>query len=295
MKKVLITGKNSYIGTSVEKWLLKEPDKYQVDTLDLMSPDWKSHNFSGYDIVFHVAGIAHVDTGEISENQKQLYYKINCDLAVETANIAKNAAVKQFIFMSSIIVYGSSDKIGSDGMINLNTPPNPDGFYGDSKLQAETKLKLLGTDIFKIVILRPPMIYGKGCKGNYPLLSLIAKKSPIFPLYENQRSMLFINNLCEFVKLIIDNEESGTFFPQNSDYVKTHELVKLIACNSSHKILFLRLFNSIIKFIMKTDYKFGKLAKKAFDNLTYSKDLSKYKSEYNVVGFEESIRMTEIS
>ena len=56
MKKVLITGANSYIGTNVEQWLLKEPDKYHVETLDMKDPNWINFDFSKFDVVFHVAG-----------------------------------------------------------------------------------------------------------------------------------------------------------------------------------------------------------------------------------------------
>jgi len=200
MKKILITGANSYIGTSLEKWLEQYPEKYSVDTIDMKDKRWKEKSFTGYDVVFHVAGIAHISTDPKMED---LYYKVNRDLAIVTAKKAKKEGVKQFIFMSSIIVYGdsSSDK----RIIDRNTIPKPSNFYGDSKLQAEKGIKPLESDEFKIVILRPPMIYGKDSKGNYPKLAKAAKKLPIFPDIDNQRSMLHIDNLCEFIKLMIDN------------------------------------------------------------------------------------------
>src|SRR6056297_1230510 len=159
MKKILITGANSYIGTSVEKWLLKEPEKYKVDTLDMKNHSWKEKDFSGYDVVFHVAGIAHVSSDPKMED---LYYKVNRDLAIETAEKAKKDGVKQFIFMSSIIVYGNSDI--KNGVITINTIPKPANFYGNSKLQAEESILPLADESFKIIILSPPMIYGKGSK-----------------------------------------------------------------------------------------------------------------------------------
>ena len=105
MKKVLITGKDSYIGISLEQWLMKEPDNYQVDTVDMKDESWKEKDFSEYDTVFHVAGIAHVSS---DPKMEELYYKVNRDLTIETAKKAKAEGVKQFIFMSSIIVYGDS-------------------------------------------------------------------------------------------------------------------------------------------------------------------------------------------
>ena len=221
MKRVLITGANSYIGTSLERWLLQTPADYQVDTLDMQDDAWRDKDFSGYDTVFHVAGIAHADVEKVSEERKQLYYQVNTKLALETAEKAKKDGVKQFIFMSSIIVYaGCKEKI-----ITAHTQPKPLNFYGDSKWQAEMGLSKLETDKFRIAILRPPMIYGKGSKGNYPQLAKLAVKLPFFPVVRNKRSMLYIENLNELIRLIIDNEDSGVFFPQNSQYNKgnTHD------------------------------------------------------------------------
>ena len=102
MKHILITGANSFVGTSVEQWLAKEPEKYEVDTVDTINDKWREADFSKYDVVFHVAGIAHVDP---KPEMAPLYYKVNRDLTVEIARHAKKQGVKQFIFMSSMIVY----------------------------------------------------------------------------------------------------------------------------------------------------------------------------------------------
>ena len=201
MKRILITGANSYIGTSVEKYLLQWPDEYQVDTIDMIDGSWRDKSFAGYDSVFHVAGIAHQDSGKITEERKKLYYQVNTDLAIETAKKAKADGVKQFIFMSSIIIYGASARMGEKKVITRDTVPAPVGAYGDSKLQAELGIQPLHDEnSFKVCILRPPMIYGPGCKGNYPLLSKIACSLPFFPDVYNQRSMLFVGNLCSFLR-----------------------------------------------------------------------------------------------
>ena len=177
MKKILITGANSYIGTSFECYLRENyPNDYVIKTLDMIDGNWKNYDFSNYDTVFHVAGIAHADVGNVSKETEKLYYQVNCDLAYETALKAKEANVKQFIYMSSIIVYGESAPYGKTKVITKDTKPSPANFYGDSKLQAEIKLSPLQDDSFNIAIIRPPMIYGKGSKGNYPMLSKLAKK-----------------------------------------------------------------------------------------------------------------------
>lgn len=284
MKNILITGKNSYIGTSLENWLMREPDKYKVDTVDMKDGSWKEKDFSQYDVVFHVAGIAHVSSDPKMED---LYYKVNRDLTIETAEKAKAEGVKQFIFMSSIIVYGDSNS--SKRVIDRNTVPTPSNFYGNSKLQAEEGIKHLESDDFKIVVLRPPMIYGKGSKGNYPRLANMAKKIPVFPDIDNERSMLHIDNLCEFIKVMIDHQESGLFFPQNKEYVKTSELVKTIAKVHGRKILMTRVFNPVLRLMFGIG-----IVNKVFGNLVYEKSMSDNdKANYRIRTFRESIELTE--
>jgi len=284
MKNILITGKNSYIGTSLENWLMREPDKYKVDTVDMKDGSWKEKDFSQYDVVFHVAGIAHVSSDPKMED---LYYKVNRDLTIETAEKAKAEGVKQFIFMSSIIVYGDSSS--SKRIIDRNTVPTPSNFYGNSKLQAEEGIKHLESDDFKIVVLRPPMIYGKGSKGNYPKLANMAKKIPVFPDIDNERSMLHIDNLCEFIKVMIDYEETGLYFPQNKEYVKTSELVRTIAEVHGKKIWMTKLFNPVLRMMFGIG-----IVNKVFGNLVYEKSMSDYdKANYRIRTFRESIELTE--
>lgn len=286
MKQILITGKNSYVGNSFANWVSQYPEKYQVEKISLRNDDWKKQDFSKFDVVLHVAGIAHVSRNPKLEAK---YYQINRDLTIEIAKKAKNDGVKQFIFMSSIIVYG--DGVGKDGLINEHTIPKPRDFYGMSKLQAEKGIEPLNDEHFKIAIVRPPMIYGKNSKGNFPKLAKIARISPIFPDIENRRSMLHIDNLCEFLRLIIDDEESGLFFPQNKEYVKTSEIVKYIAEAHHKKIRLVKWFNLFIKIgINKIN-----LLDKIFGNLIYDKSLSSYKKNYHIRNLKESIMKTEIN
>lgn len=290
MKKVLITGANSYIGTSVEKYITEHyPEECSFDTVDMIDGSWREKDFSGYDVVFHVAGIAHSDSGKISEEKAKLYYSVNTDLAVETANKAKSDGVKQFVFMSSAIVYGESSKVGKKKIITRETPVSPANAYGDSKVQAENGILPLADELFKVCVLRPPMIYGKGCKGNYQTLVKFAKKLKIFPYVKNERSMLYIENLCEFVRLMILNEESGVFFPQNSEYTNTSEMVKMIAAAHGKK---LRLVHGV-GWAVKCLGLFTGLVKKAFGSLTYDKTMSVYKEEYCGKSLLQSIEETE--
>ena len=289
MKKILITGAGSYIGTSFERYLQQWPEDYQVDTVDMIGDDWREKSFAGYDAVYHVAGIAHSDTGKVSPERKAFYYQINCDLTVETAKKAKAEGVKQFIFMSSAIVYGDSAPIGKQKLITRETPLTPANFYGDSKVQAEKGIQPLEDASFKVVILRPPMIYGPGSKGNYPVLSKLARKLPVFPKVNNQRSMLYIDNLMEFVRLMVDNEESGIFWPQNSEYSNTTQLVKMIAQIHGKKLLIL----PGLVWALKLASHITGLVNKAFGSLCYDPEMSQYRCRYCKVNLEESIRITE--
>jgi nucleoside-diphosphate-sugar epimerase len=288
-KKILITGANSYIGMSMEAWLKHYKDTYNVDTLDLLNAEWREYDFSNYDVVFHVADIVHKISEKTSDDQKELFYKVNTDLSIEVATKAKQAGVKQFVFMSTMSVYsGCKDKV-----ITKNTEPKPSNYYGDSKLKAEVKLKELNKNDFKVVIIRAPMIYGKGCKGNYVDLAKLARKLPIFPIVKNKRSMIYIDNLCMFIKLMIDNFEEGVFFPQNGEYINTSDMVQMIATVNNHKILMLPFVNYFLKFIGMIPGKIGTLSKKAFGNLTYDMSMSDYKDNYRIYTLYESIKLTE--
>ena len=289
MKKILITGADSYIGTSIERYLAQWPQQYQVDTVDMVDGSWSERSFAGYDAVFHVAGIAHSDTGNVSEERKALYYKVNTDLTVETAKKAKAEGVGQFIFMSSAIVYGDSAPIGQQKVITADTPLAPANFYGDSKVQAEKGILPLNDDNFHVVVLRPPMIYGPGSKGNYPVLSKLAQKLPGYPKVSNQRSMLYIGNLAEFVRLMIENREQGIFWPQNGEYSNTTELVRLIANAQGKNILIVPGLGWALKLL---GHATG-LVNKAFGSLSYDMELSRYREDYRKYSLAESIELTE--
>lgn len=300
-KRVLITGAGSYIGESFESYAKKHySSNFEIDTLDMRDAAWREKDFSSYDIVYHVAGIAHADVGNVSEETKKQYYAVNTDLAVETAERAKAAGVKLFIFMSSMIVYGESAPFGKEKMITAETKPAPANFYGDSKWQADKGVRALADDAFKVAVLRPPMIYGKGSRGNYPTLAKMAEKLPVFPDVENQRSMLYIENLCEFLcqMMLVDtesfSEKGNVFFPQNPQYTKTSEMVRQIAENAGHKIRVSRVLAPAVFVAGKIPGKIGGLVNKAFGNCCYEQVMSVYDGmDYQKVSLEESIRKTE--
>ena len=254
-KRVLVTGVNSYIGNAFRSYMEQYPEEAVVDGISVRNDAWKTLDFSGYDCIFDVAGIAHADTGHVSEEVKKRYYAVNCDLTVALAQKAKEEGVRQFIFMSSAIVYGDSAPIGFQRMITRDTPPAPADFYGDSKLQAEKGILPLVDDHFKIAVLRPPMIYGKGSKGNYPVLSKMAQKLPAFPKVENCRS----------------------------------KLVQMIAEAHGKHIILVGGCTVPLRFLSQATG----LVNKAFGSLAYDMSMSEYKENYRRFSLEESIRLTE--
>ena len=284
MKKVLITGAGSYVGESVRRYIMAKDSSYQIDTVDTMGDNWKKVDYEQYDVVFHVAGIAHVNADPKMES---LYYKVNRDLTIEVARHAQAAGVKLFIFMSSQIVFHESQSLKTE-VLTAETKPNPNGFYGDSKLQAENGLKALCAEggEMKICILRPCMIYGPNAKGNFPRLAKLACKTPIFPAWHNKRSMLYIDNLAEFVLQAIDHELEGTFYPQNRELADTVEIVRFFAKEAGHKVWITKLFNPFVwlgSFVLQP-------INKMFATYYYEPEMSRMEFDYQLVSFEESLK-----
>ena len=289
--RVLITGKNSYIGKAVKAWLEQTEPTFSVLSVCVRDEKWKQVDFQGYDAVFHVAGIAHSDLSGATDAQKAQYYDVNTELPFLIAQKAKASGVKHFIFMSSMIVYGAAAPIGQGKCITAQTKPEPANFYGDSKWQAELKLDALREADFKIAVIRPPMIYGQGAKGNYPKLARLAQKSPFFPDVKNARSLLHVDNLCALVRLILANRAGGVFHPQNDLVVSTADLVVAVAAAHGKKMRLVKGLNPLLKLLSRR----ALLVDKIFGSFSYDLTLSETElGDYRVRSFEESIKRTEL-
>lgn len=281
--KILITGKNSYIGNEFAEYV---GSTFEIEKCSLRGSDWQNHSWAEFDVVLHVAGIAHSDVSRVTVEEQSRYYEVNRDLTRQAAEKAKEDGVKQFIYLSSAIVYGESSPIGQPKTIGKQTEPAPANFYGDSKLQGENAILPLQSDDFGIVIIRMPMVYGKNAKGNFPKLLKLARVSPIFPKIQNQRSMIYIENLCEFIKIVAERNLNGIFLPQNKEIISTSELVKLLAEESGKKVILV----PGVQFVFKMLAHITGYINKIFGNLEYAIEASDQELGYCKYSLKESLK-----
>ena len=234
--KILVTGINGYISKSFAAYS-------QAEQISLRG-EWQKKSFVGYDTVVHTVGLVHQK--ETRRNQYD-YYTINRDLAFDVAKKAKEDGVRQFILLSSISVYGLTS-----GVITAETPLKPVSNYARSKLAAESLIMPLADENFSVAILRPPMVYGEGCPGNYNRLRTLVKFAPFFPDYENARSVVSIDNLCASILDIVENRKSGLFFPQDESPLSTKDMVLNIAAEQGKKLRLTTAFNWLMPLFKKS-------------------------------------------
>lgn len=276
-KNILIAGTSSYIGDSFYQYMALHAPEAVCTCLDMTDSAWREHDFSEDHVVYMVAGIAHVK--ETASN-RELFYRVNRDLAVELAKRAKAAGVGQFIYLSSMNVYGKDT-----GVITDCTELKPGSSYACSKAQAEELLSRLRCDTFRVAILRPPMVYGRGCKGNYRSLEKLALRLPFFPKIRNQRSMIYIDNLSACVLVIIEQEVDGCCCPQNDEYVCTYDLVRRIAHAHGRQIV----PGIVSGFLLSVFGRFFTVTRKAFGSLIYQRTVGTPVS-YHAISLEESLQ-----
>ena len=294
-KRVLVTGTSGYLGTSFKQYVDKINENmpqnlWHVTFVSMRNEKWKEMDFSEYDVILHAAGIVHLKE---QPDMEQLYFDVNYKLTKELAEkAATDVQAKeketgkvhkiQFVFLSTMSVYGIVT-----GRITAATKPAPVNFYGKSKLEAEVALQAMQTNNFLVTIVRPPMIYGKNCTGNYSLLEKLATKIPFFPKTNNERSMLYIENLNEFFRLVMEREATGIYCPQNAEFVNTSEMVATIRKSYGKTGVTIPGFGWLLSLLARKISLFAKV----FGTLTYDKEMSVYENigNYQIVDFEESI------
>ena len=288
MKKILITGRGSYLGNSLKAYLEAFGNHYRVDCVSLRSGDWMEQSFRGYDAVYHTAAIVHQPRSKDAPGELARYRAVNCDLAVDAAKKAKAEGVRQFVFLSTMAVYGLTAAFGKTVTITAQTPTAPTDNYGLSKLEAERALLSLEGPDFRVAILRPPMIYGKDCKGNFRSLVSMARRLPFFPKVPNRRSMLYVGSLNRLVQQIIDREERGIFCPQDPEYVNTSAMVQAIAAAQGKHLVLVPGFSWAFHLLRHLTG----AVDKAFGSLVYDKSLSELEEDYRIASFPDSVKQS---
>jgi len=277
MRGVLVIGRESYIGRAFAHQVR---DSLRVEFAGARDGTWRTVDFAGFSAVLLAAGLAHRRS---RPGEKDLYLAVNRDLPLAVAEKAKKAWVGQFIFLSSLYAYGCQR-----GEINAGTSENPTDAYGLSKLEAEKALAGLASDTFRVAVLRPPMVYGPGCRGNFPRLAALVRRLPVFPDWPNRRSLIYIENLSRLLQLIVEQGGGGLFHPQNDEYVSTTDLVLEIAKAQGRQVRLSRLLNPAVSLLKP----FVPAVEKLFGDLYYDRSLSFETGlpPYNLVDFSESIR-----
>lgn len=284
---ILVIGKNSYIGSSIKNHL--ESFGHTATEVDAITDEWKTADYAGADAVVHVAAIVHNDAKTATE---ALFCAVNTDLPVSVAKLAKAAGVKHFIFISTMAVYGAEKTLSRKNFtVRADSPLTPVTLYGKTKLAAEQQLTELRDDGFTVSIVRPPNVYGPGCRGNYIYLLKKLSKLLLFcpkcytPI---RQSMLYIDNLSELIRLIAENTTGGVFLPQDDLAPNTVELIRAIRTASgkkTHPSGFLGFFVKLFFWLPLVNKIYGGVCYDMADSLCFD-------GSYRMVSFSDGIAKT---
>ena len=277
--KLLLTGSSGFIGSYFQSHY---SDRYDIETFSFLKDDLKSLDLMRIDTVVHLSALVHQMGGAAKEE----YQRVNVDNTLALAQKAKQSGVKQFIFMSSVKVYGEE----SDTPYSEATKCEPMDDYGVSKLEAENQLRELEDENFSVSVLRTPVVYGKGVKANILNLVKLVDKVPVLPFggIENRRSMVYIGNLCDMIDRICESKISGTFLAGDDKPVSTTELIEIIAKVRNRKVVLLNipLFPQLLKTVKPSFYK------RLYESLEVDNSQTKKVLRFeNKVSTEEGIKL----
>lgn len=233
MKRVLITGANSFIGTNFRKY----SENRQIREISLKDNSPEDIDFTDVDVVFHLAAIVH-QSKKIDEKE---YFRVNTDLCLRVAEQAKKAGVRQFVFLSTLKVYGKY--IHGSELRNETSECYPDDAYGKSKYAAETGLAKMENEYFTVSIIRTPLVYGEGVRANMISLIKLVDSVPLLPFgkTDNRRNFTFVENLVGFIDRIIEKNASGIFIVMDDNPLSTTELVNYISKYLKRRVLLFRI------------------------------------------------------
>jgi len=276
--RLFITGAGGFIGNYFIK---SYADKYEIETFSFLKDDISSLHVSDVDVVVHLSALVH-QMGGASASE---YERVNITQTLELAKKAKEGGVGQFIFMSSVKVYGEESEIAYTEMLTCK----PEDEYGKSKLKAENELLELEDENFKVSIIRTPIVYGYGVKANIKNLVNLVKKVPLLPFgnIKNKRSMVYVGNLCHLIDELIKQKQNGIFLASDDEPLSITKLIELIAKNLETKVTLIKVpfFETFLKLVKPSFYK------KLYGSLEVDNTLTKQKlSLKNPYSVEDGIK-----
>jgi len=208
--------------------------------------DIKANDLNRIKVLIHLAGLVHKKNICIHE-----YKRVNTELTIHLAKEAVEAGIKRFIFISTINVYGSQCE---DATLKFNSAVCPESHYAQSNLDAELALKKIAQETgLEVVIIRPPLVYGKNAPGNFGTLLKIAEKNLPLPFgaIDNQRSLVAIDNLVDLINTCVEHPAAAnqTFLVSDDENISTSNILKKLTLAAGKKSWLLPVPVSFLKFI----------------------------------------------
>ena len=273
MFNILLTGSNGFVGSYFKN---NYSNEHKIDTFSFLNDNLADLDFIQMDTIVHLSALVHQMDGATEEE----YKNVNISQTLALAQKAKQSGVKHFIFMSTVKVYGEE----TDTVYREDTPCNPRDEYGKSKLEAEKELQKLEDDIFRVSVIRTPIVYGEGVKANILNLINLVKNMPVLPFanIQNRRSMVYVGNLCAIIDRIIKVGKSGIFLASDDKALSTTEFVHLTASALNKKVFLLSVpfFPLLLKKIKPSFYK--RLYKNLEVDNTFTKKELEFSNPYSV-------------
>ena len=266
--RVLVTGANGFVGRALCGRLAEDAHAVvpavrgacglagEVIVGDIDGePAWRSA-LGNCDAVVHLAARVHV-MHDTAINPLTVYRATNTDATLNLARQAAKVGAKRFVYLSSIKVNGEATE--SDRPFHADDPPVPEDAYAISKYEAEQGLMVIAKETgMEVVIIRSPLVYGPGVKGNFAsLVKWVRKGLPLpFGALKNKRSLVALDNLVSFIALCADCEKSPTaankvFLISDGEDVSTTELLRMVAMAYGKKVFFIPVPQSWLNIVAK--------------------------------------------
>ena len=262
--KILLTGATGFLGTHLFKHISSQ---HKVSIITRRHTNGFINAFNNHiiesfsentdfskvtkniDCVVHIAARAHV-LNETSSDSLCLYRNVNTEATIRLARQAAEDGVKRFIFISTIGVNGTMNNFPFTAFDEENPLDN----YAISKYEAESGLRQVANKTgMEIVIIRPPLVYGKNAPGNFGTLLKVAEKNLPLPLgaINNQRSFVAIDNLVDLITTCIDHPDAAnqTFLVSDDEDISTSNLLKKLTLAAGKKPWLLPVPVSLLKFL----------------------------------------------